>query len=120
MSSPDTCTCSAQCPKDDFCACIFVYKGPEGDEGDCNCECGIIIHPSPHVLPVSARVAINTDGIDLARLAAFLDKRCEGTVRAPGERQREKVTLHMRDSTLADVIEAAGLTLSGPDTKSGY
>ena len=122
MSSSDTCTCESQCPKDDFCSCLFIYEGAEGDEGECECDCGIVIH-SPPVLPVSARVAIDTKGIDLARLAAFLDQRCEVDVLVPDGREREKVSLYMRDSTLADVIEAAGLTIrdSGPPhIGSGY
>jgi hypothetical protein len=68
-------------------------------------------------------VAINTKGIDLARLAAFLDQQCEADVLVPEGREREEVSLYIRDSTLADVIEAAGLTIrdSGPpDTRSGY
>jgi hypothetical protein len=116
MSSPDTCTCDHECPGE-TCGCIFVYDDDEGDAGQCDCDCRstIIIHPS-HLLLLSARVAINTDGMDLPRLAAFLDQRCEADVLVPEEREREKVSLHMRDSTLADVIEAAGLTVrdSGP------
>lgn len=50
-------------------------------------------------------------GVELARLAALLDERCEADVVVPGERAGEKVSLRMRDSTLADVIEAAGLTI---------
>jgi len=68
-------------------------------------------------------VAINTDGVELARLAAFLDERCEADIVVPEERAREKVSLHMRDSTLADVIEAAGLTIRDggpPATTSAY
>ena len=56
-------------------------------------------------------MAINTDGVGLARLAAFLDERCEADVAVPEERGGEKVSLRMRDSTLANVIEAAGLTI---------
>jgi hypothetical protein len=54
----------------------------------------------------------------LAQLAAFLDERCEVDVLAPEERKGEKVSLHMRDSSLADVIAAASLTIrdSGPST----
>jgi hypothetical protein len=110
MSSPDTCTCQEQCPKDDFCACMLVYTSDAGDDGDCRCDCGIVIHPS-HLLPASARVAISTDGIDLARLAAFLDRQCDVDVFVPEGRKHEKVSLYMRDSTVADVIEAAGLRI---------
>jgi hypothetical protein len=127
MSSSGDCTCAAQCPRDEKCACIFVYEGEEGDEGECNCECAMTFHrPTPYrprVLPVSARVAISTDGVDLARLATFLDKQCEVDVLVPEGRQDETVSLNMRDSRLADVIEAAGLTIrgSGPSaTGSGY
>ncbi len=77
--------------------------------------------PSPVLL--SARVAINTDGVELARLAAFLDERCEADVVVPEEREGEKVSLRMRDSTLANVIEAAGLTIRDsepPATMSAY
>jgi len=101
---------------------MFIYEGEEGDEGECQCNCGIIIH-SPHVLPVSVRVAISTKGIDLARLAAFLDQRSDVDVLVPEGREREKVSLYMRDSTLADVIEAAGLTIRDslpPDIGPGY
>jgi hypothetical protein len=123
MSSPDACTCDQVCPGES-CACIFVYDDEEGDAGQCDCDCRstIIIHPS-HLLLLSARVALNTDGVDLARLGAFLNERCEADVLVPEERERENVSLHMRDSTLADVIEAAGLTIrdSGPPhTESGY
>jgi hypothetical protein len=114
VSSPDTCTCDHLCPGES-CACIFVYDDDEGDAGVCDCDCRstIVIH-SPVLL--SARVAINADGVDLARLATFLDERCEADLLVPEEQVREKVSLHMRDSTLADVIEAAGLTIrdSGP------
>ncbi|MFZ1114650.1 MAG: hypothetical protein WAN44_02355 [Propionibacteriaceae bacterium] len=66
-------------------------------------------------------MALSTDGIDIARLAAFLDEQCEVDVLLPEERQREKVSMHMRDSTLADVIEAAGLTIRGSEPPvSGY
>jgi hypothetical protein len=41
----------------------------------------------------------------------FLNERCEADVLVPEEREREKVSLHMRDSTLAAVIDAAGLTI---------
>ncbi len=87
-----------------------AYYDDEGDAGVCDCDCPstIVIH-SPVLL--SARVAINIDGVELARLAAFLDERCEADVVVPGEREGEKVSLRMRDSTLADVIEAAGLTI---------
>jgi hypothetical protein len=121
VSSPDTCTCDHLCPGES-CACIFVYDDDEGDAGVCDCDCRstIVIH-SPVLL--SARVAINTDGVELARLAAFLDERCEADVVVPEERDGEKVSLRMRDSTLANVIEAAGLTIRDsepPATTSAY
>ena len=87
---------------------------------DCDCRSTIVIH-SPVLL--SARVAINIDGVELARLAAFLDERCEADVVVPEERESEKVSLRMRDSTLANVIEAAGLTIRDsepPATTSAY
>jgi hypothetical protein len=121
--SADTCTCDHNCPGEP-CACIFVYDDDEGDSGHCDCDCRgtIIIHPS-RVLLASARVGISTYGVDLARLGAFLDERCEADLLVPEGREREKVSLHMRDSTLAEVIEAAGLTIrdSGPPgSRSGY
>lgn len=122
MSSSHACTCQEQCPRDDFCGCIFIYEDEEGDEGDCLCDCGIIVH-SPRALPVSARVAISTKEIGLARLAAFLDQQCGVDILVPEGREREKVSLHMRDSTLAEVIEAAGLTIRDggpPNIGSGY
>jgi hypothetical protein len=99
------------CPGEQ-CGCIFVYDDEEGDAGHCDCDCRgtIVIHPS-QLLLLSARVAINTDNIDLARLGAFLNQRCEADILVPEEREREKVSLHMRDSRLTDVIEAAGLTI---------
>jgi hypothetical protein len=111
------------CPGES-CLCVFIYDDDEGDAGVCECDCRstIVVHPS-HVLQASARVAISTDSVDLVRLAAFLDERCEADVLVPQERMREKVSLQMRDSTLTEVIQAAGLTIrhsEPPPTSSGY
>jgi hypothetical protein len=38
-------------------------------------------------------VAISTDGLELPRLAAFLDERCEVDMLVPEERTGEKVSL---------------------------
>jgi hypothetical protein len=59
-------------------------------------------HDLQRLAPGPARLAIGQ---------AFLDERCEADVVVPGEREGEKVSLRMRDSTLANVIEAAGLTI---------
>ena len=70
---------------------IFIYDDDEGDAGVCDSTvpAPIVIH-SPVLL--SARVAINIDGVELARLAAFLDERCEADVaRSRGASGREGV-----------------------------
>jgi hypothetical protein len=62
---------------------------------------GVVILPL-HVGPVSARVAISAGDIDLSRLAALLDKQCEVDVLVAEVRDQEKVSVCLRDSTVAD------------------
>ena len=104
----DDCTCESQCPEADFCGCMYVYE-----EDRCTCSCGIVIHPSK-TLPADAPVAVNTKGIELARLAEFLGKFTADEVLIPASRAREKVSLRMEYTTLAGVLEEVGLVVAGP------
>jgi hypothetical protein len=94
--------------------CVYTY-----DDGICECECTgpIVISEDRKPLSLYARVAVDIREVTLARLGEFLGKLCDAELFIPAAAAGETVAVTVKDATLADVVERAGLVI-GKDGES--
>jgi hypothetical protein len=98
--------------------CVYVYE-----TGRCDCECTgpIVISAADRKLSLYDRVAVDTgDDVTLARLGEFLGKLSDAELFIPAAAASEKVALKERDTTLADVIQRAGLAVAEGGQADSY
>jgi len=118
IDNPDDCTCEDAC----FgfgreCACIFVYTGDEGEKGQCFCDCeargpvGARALRRKLRLSLNSRIGISTRKATILRLAKLLGAMSAPDIAIPVRNAGERLSLKLRDTTLAHVISRSGLVV---------
>ncbi|RWF42605.1 MAG: hypothetical protein EOS46_26435 [Mesorhizobium sp.] len=111
MTIEDDCECNTICPKYQHCICIYHH-----DEGYCDCTCGPlrILSERAAKRPSHSIINICVKGAELSAVAEFLSRYSEEELFIPAARARTKISLEIKKTTLASVIEHVGLRVGLP------
>jgi hypothetical protein len=124
VDDPEDCTCDVGCYGFGECACIFIYDDDGSQGGQCVCECE---SPEPDdirylrrlkKLPLRTRIAIRTRRATLAKLGTLLGTFSAARIAIPASAARRRVSLRLKDATLAEVVAKAGLVVLRPTRRA--
>jgi hypothetical protein len=108
MTVEDDCECNTICPQYQHCICIYHH-----DEGYCDCTCGPlqILSERTTKRPADSIINICVKGAELSAVAEFLSRYSEEELFIPAARAKTKISLEIKKTTLASVIEHVGLRI---------
>ena len=119
IDNPGDCICEEGCFGFGECACIWIYSGDEGEEGECRCICD---KPEPDdsrlltralKLSLSSRIGISTREVSVVRLGMMLGTISAAEIAIPVSTARKRVSLALKETTIEYVLAETGLVVLG-------
>jgi hypothetical protein len=119
IDNPDDCVCEEGCFGFGECACIWIYSGDEGEDGECRCFCD---KPEPDdrrlltrtlKLSLSSRIGISTREVSVVRLGMVLGTISAAEIAIPVSAAHKRVSLALKETTIEFVLGEAGLVVLG-------